>query len=112
MSTSLDRGYKSLGEVTKFPLLHALNSAIIHREAHAVLPSGAKVKTKLMGHPHKLYAIDYDGLRYVSQNPATNSQFALRARRGAKIVWVIRLRDNQYLGFIENGTVYHKKETP
>lgn len=110
MSASLDRRYESLGDTRKFPLIHAINSAIIHKEAQAVLPSGAKVRIKLMGHPRKLYAIDYEGLRYVDQNPATNSQFALRVRRGAKIVWVIRLRDNQYTGYIENGQIFKKKE--
>lgn len=110
MSASLDRRYECLGDVSKYPLLHAINSAIVHKEAQAVLPSGAKVKVKLMGHPHKLYAIDHAGIRYVEQNCATNSQFALRARRGAKIVWVIRLRDNQYLGYTESGKVFKKKD--
>lgn len=110
MSTSLDRRYECLGDTSKFPLIHAINFAIIHKQEYAVLPSGAKVKTKIMGHPRKLYAIDYDGLRYVQQNPATNSQFALRARRGANIVWVIRLKDNMYTGFIEDEQIFKKKD--
>ena len=112
MSASLARSYECLGDTSKFPLLHAIYEAIVHKEAQAVLPSGAKVRVKLMGHPRKLYAIDHEGIRYVEQNLNTNSQFALRARRGAKIVWVIRLRDNQYTGYIETGIVYRKKETP
>lgn len=110
MSASLDRRFECLGDTSKFPLIHAINSAIIHKEAHVVLPSGAKVRMKVMGHPRKLYAIDHEGIRYVEQNQATNSQFALRARRGAKIVWVIRLKDNQYVGFIEDGVAYKKKD--
>lgn len=110
MSASLDRRFECLGDTEKFPLLHSIYGAIIHREAQAVLPGGAKVRTKIMGHPRKLYAVDYDGIRYVEQNPATNSQFAHRARKGAKIAWVIRLKDNQYIGYIEDGQVFKKKE--
>ena len=110
MSASLDRRYECLGDTGKFPLIHAINFAIIHKQEHAVLPSGAKVRTRIMGHPHKLYAIDYDGIRYVAQNLSTNSQFARRARGGAQIVWAIRLRDNQYIGFIEDGKIYKKRE--
>lgn len=110
MSASLDRRYECLGDTSKFPLVHAINSAIIYKEAHVVLPSGGKVRMKLMGQPRKLYAVDHEGLRYVEQNLSSNSQFALRARRGAKIVWVIRLKDNQYVGYIEDGQIFKKKE--
>lgn len=110
--TQISRGFRCLGDVNKFAELKAIYQAIVHQEAEARLPSGAKVRTKVMGHPRKLYAIDYNGIRYVQQNTSTNSQYALRARRGAKIVWIIRLKDNQYLGYCENGITYRKGETP
>lgn len=100
--------FQPLGDVSKFKELDAIYRAITNHDAVAVLPSGAKVRTKIMGHPRKLFAIDHAGIRYVEQNPATTSQYALRARRGAKIIWIIRLKSNQYMGYIEDGQVFQK----
>jgi len=52
--------------------------------------------------------LDHDGVRYIEQNPNSNSQYGRRARAGAKIMWVIRLRDNAWLGYVEDGKVYTK----
>ena len=52
--------------------------------------------------------IDHEGLRYIEQNPRSSSEYARRARNGAKIMWVIRTRDDRWLGYVEDGKVYLK----
>ena len=55
-----------------------------------------------------LWHVDHQGLRYIQQNPRSNSVYAKRAQDGAKIVWVIRLRDNQYIGCVDEGRIWRK----
>jgi hypothetical protein len=57
-----------------------------------------------------LYYLDFMGIRYVEQNPNTQSAYASRAREGSQIVWIIRLRDDRYLGRVEDGEVFMKPE--
>lgn len=54
----------------------------------------------------RLQFVDFRGVRFVEQNPNTQSAYASRARQGAVIVWMIRLIDNVFLGCIEDGTVH------
>jgi hypothetical protein len=113
--------WKNKGPVGQFAELEAISSAIFSRKASFTLPNGTRVQTKLF--KGSLYAVDHAGIRYVEQNPNTASEYAHRAREGARILWVIKTHskvtdaagkvqlvscDNEWLGRIENGTVYMK----
>lgn len=45
------------------------------------------------------------GFIYLTQNPNKNSQFGQKARQGSQIVWVIRDKDNEYVGRVIDGVV-------
>jgi hypothetical protein len=46
--------------------------------------------------------------RIIVQNPRTQSRFALMARAGRKVVWIIDISSNKWLGHYEDG-VWHPK---
>lgn len=104
---------KNLGSVGKFPELSKIYHAIAFgKVGDTVFPPnppalGLKVD---QFHGKKLNYVDWKGVRYVQQNPNTQSAYAARARQGSRIVWVIRLRDGAYMGCIENGEVFLKGE--
>jgi hypothetical protein len=100
------QGYRNLGNVSRFPEIAAIYGAILGRLMHFMLPDGRRIRTKIMGAPERLVVVDHQGLRYVEQNLRTKSEYAKRAREGARIVWVIRGRDNAWLGRIEDGNVW------
>lgn len=107
MATQQAFGYRNLGSVEKFSDLRHIYEAIVERKQMFVLSGGTSLQTKRFK-GGKLFAVDYNGIRYVEQNPATYSAYAKRAQDGAKIVWAIRLKGNQYLGYIEDGIVHMK----
>ncbi len=50
-------------------------------------------------------AVDYQGYRYLTQNPKTGSTYARMARTGRRISWVIDLASNQWIARIIDGTL-------
>lgn len=96
---------QGLGHVSQFPQLLALWLAITQHRPEVRFPDGTCLATRRFKEG-KLFGIDYQGKRYVEQNPETHSAYAARARRGSKIVWVIDLRTNQYLGRIDEEQVH------
>ena len=102
----------SIGPVSKYPDLAAIYEAVTsHRHYYTTIQptprtaAGTRVFTRSFA-GGKVIGLDHEGLRYVEQNVCTNSQFAAKAREGAKIMWVIDLRTNHYLGRVEDGVVY------
>jgi hypothetical protein len=101
-----------LGNVDQFPELAAIVGAIFSKVRFFSLPSGARVSTKVMA-GGACIGVDHEGIRYVEQNPNKTSPEAARARKGARIVWVIRTHDaqgkplepNQWIGKVEDGIV-------
>ena len=109
------QGYQNVGSIDKYPLLQAIGGAIFSKTMFFSLPNGTRLRTKLF--KGKLFAVEYEGIRYVEQNTHTQSAYAARAREGARIVWIIRIlrRDhvnwvpcNEWLGRIEDGIVWKK----
>ena len=114
------RNFKRAGRVEKFPELEAIADAIFTKKMHFQLPDGTRLRTKLF--KGALFAVDYNGVRYVEQNPKTSSAYAQRAReQSARIFWVIRTHrkvvdaagteqyvecSEQWLGYVENGEVF------
>lgn len=112
--------FKPSGRVENFPELCAIADAIFTKKRSFQLPDGTRLRTKLF--KGTLYAVDHNGVRYVEQNPNTNSAYALRARDySARIFWVIRTHRRcadaagtehyvpcveQWLGYVEDGRVY------
>lgn len=112
---------KSIGRLERFPELEAIADAIFSHKMHFSLPNGTRLRTKLF--KGVLFAVDYNGVRYVEQNPKTSSAYASRARHGARILWVIKTHQkaidaggkeyfvschNEWLGRVEDGVVYMK----
>lgn len=112
---------KNIGRLEKFPELEAIVDAIFSRKLHFTTPNGTRLRTRLF--KGVLFAVDYNGRRYVEQNPKTNSIYAERARSGAHILWVIKTHEkaidatgkeyfvpckNQWLGRVEDGIVHMK----
>lgn len=102
-----------LGNVDRYPELAAIVEAILSRVRYFSVPNGTRLQTKIMGNA-ACFGVDYQGLRYIEQNPATKSDEARRARAGAKIVWVIRtyntitgapLTKHLWVGKVEDGMV-------
>lgn len=109
------QGYRNLGSVSQFGTLQAICGAIFSRTTYFSLPDSTRLRTKLF--KRSLFAVEHEGMRYVEQNPKTQSAYAARARDGARIVWVIRIArkiDNQWVtcndwvGRIEDGVVWMK----
>jgi hypothetical protein len=122
-STQTDaQGYRNVGSVGQFPELQAICGAIFSRVMFFSLPDGTRLRTKLF--KGTLFAVEHEGLRYVEQNPRTQSAYAKRARAGARILWVIRIARqigdgsqerplswvscNEWLGRIEDGLIWRK----
>jgi len=95
---------QELGAVSRFPELCQIYQAIVNKQKFWAF--GGQAREVGLFHEKNLRYVDHNGIRYVEQNPNSQSAYADRARRGAKIVWCIRLSDNQYVGRIENGVVY------
>ena len=55
-----------------------------------------------------LRGFDIENWRYIEQNPAKSSKFGLRAKKGAKIMWIIRTTDNFWAGRVEDEILYRK----
>jgi len=55
-----------------------------------------------------LRGFDINKWRYIEQNPAKSSEFGLRAKKGAKIMWIIRTTDNFWAGRVEDEILYRK----
>lgn len=96
---------KNIGHVSQFPELHAIWMAVMHHKNQTELPDRTRVSTRRFK-GGKIFGIDHAGKRYIEQNPETHSAYAERARRGSKIMWVIDLNTNQYLGRIDEEVVF------
>ena len=96
-------GFTRQGRLEEFPILKRIAHGIFQGEAWVEL-GGERVYTKRMAN-NTITGLDYKGVRYVEQNPASGSQYALRARNGEQIIWVI-LNKGGYIGRIENGLVF------
>lgn len=55
---------------------------------------------------------DVGNLLFIEQNPKKESEWALRARKGAKILWVIDTKWNKYLVRVEDGKIIRLKNEP
>ena len=95
---------QAVGNISQFPELRQIYQAICNRQKYWAF-DGKKHQVGWFRNKN-LYYVDHNGKRYVEQNPASSSVYAKRAQEGVKIVWVIRLEDNKYLGRIEKGVVY------
>ncbi len=110
-----EQGFRNLGSVSQFLALQAIVGAIFSRAMYFSLPDGTRLRTKLF--KGSLFAVEHEGMRYVEQNLNTRSAYAERAKKGARIVWVIRtykkvgeewIPCNEWLGRIEDGNVWRK----
>lgn len=107
---------KHIGTTDDYPYLKAIFHAITSGQEGDVVGVQPAVKVGRYRNKNLRY-VEYQSdpvqplLLFVEQNPNTNSAYAARARQGAKIVWVIRKHDNEYLGRIEDGQVYRKDQT-
>lgn len=113
---------KKRGRVEQFPELCAIADAIFTKKMHFQLPDGTRLRTRLF--KGTLFAVDYNGVRYVEQNPRTDSAYAQRVRDSqARILWVIRTHQkvmdaagteqwvpcqDEWLGRVEDGEVFMK----
>lgn len=99
---------QDVGHLNQFPELNAIVWTIFRRQYLPVqLPDGNIIKAKCFS-GKDLWYVDYEGSRYVEQNPKTGSSYAKKAQAGAKIVWVIRKGDGYYLGCVEGNRVFMK----
>lgn len=100
---------KLIGAVEQYPALQAIYEALTSGKRGDEIDVGlpTKLRVGFFNHSQCRY-VDMGAHRYVEQNKSTRSQYAARARKGAKIVWVIRLRDNRYMGCIEDGSIFEK----
>jgi len=48
---------------------------------------------------------DVGNLLFIEQNPRKTTEWAERARKGAKIMWVIDTKFNRYLARVEDGKI-------
>lgn len=55
---------------------------------------------------------DVGNLLFIEQNPKKTTEWAARARKGAKILWVIDTKWNKYLVRVENGKITKLKNDP
>lgn len=97
---------KNLGSVSQYPLLQKIYSAVCG-DGKNFTYDGKTIKVGKFVNKNLFY-VEMDGLRYVQQNPNSQSAYALRARRGVKIMWIIRLSDDVFMGRVENDTVFKK----
>jgi hypothetical protein len=95
-------GFIRQGMLEEYPILNQIANAIFSPTAKHVDLNGERVYLKQMAN-NTIKGLDYKGLRYVEQNPASGSPYALKAQAGEKIIWVIQ---GSYIGRIENGVVW------
>ncbi len=96
-------GFVRQGRLEDFPILNKISNAIFQKAAHVDI-DGERIYTKPMSN-NTIVGLDHKGVRYVEQNPASGSQYAVRARSGEKIIWVMQ-NPGGYIGRIENGVVW------
>jgi hypothetical protein len=74
----------------------------------ALFEGKEEVKVNGQSYPIKTYSpsgvkhVDISNYRYLEQNPTKNSHWAEKARKGHKIMWI--LKDWEYIGLVHNGT--------
>lgn len=116
LNSTTSFGYSRVGLLGDFVELQVICGAIFSKEKVFSLPDGTRLKTKIF--KNSLLAVEHKGLRYVEQNPNTQSAYAARARGGSQIVWIIRvvrkvdghwIECNEWLGRVEDGSVWMKK---
>ncbi len=69
-------------------------------------------KTFLLRKTDGLRRYDVGNLLFIEQNPKKESEWAVRARKGAKILWVIDTKWNKYLVRVEDGKIIRLKNEP
>jgi len=52
-----------------------------------------------------LKRFDVGNLLFIEQNPKKKTEWATRARKGAKIMWIIDTKFNRYLVRVEDGKI-------
>jgi len=93
-----------IGSVADFAVLKEIYRAVMEHRAFAQI-NGTTVFTRRFA-GGTIFGMDYQNRRYIEQNPKTSSQYAVRARRGEKIMWCISLTEDAYLGRVDEGIVY------
>lgn len=114
------RGWVLQGPMEQWVAVRAIFGAIFSRAPFVEFGPGQKLPVQRFRNGTVL-GVEYKGSLYVEQNPATGSTFAARARRGEKIIWVIRVRKeidvggrkqmvktNEYVGRIDKDGVWKK----
>jgi hypothetical protein len=101
---------RDVGPLSEFPELSEIVGAIFNRQFLQVRLSNGQIIKASSFQPKNLWYVDHNGMRYVEQNPNSKSEYADRARSGARIIWVIRKSDNQYLGRVDGDRVFAKPE--
>ena len=93
-----------IGSVADFAVLKEIYRAVMEHRAFAQI-NGTTVFTRRFA-GGTIFGMDYQNRRYIEQNPKTSSQYAVQARSGVKIMWVIDLKFNEYLGRVDEGIVW------
>lgn len=96
-------GFIRQGALDEFPTLKRIANAVFQGDASVEL-GGERVYTKRMANG-TITGLDHKGIRYVEQNPESGSSYALRAKSGEQIMWVMRTGGG-YIGRVENGIVW------
>lgn len=88
-----------------------INPMEIEMSASKIFPLLFSAATKIFGHNITTYAngkvrsVDIDNIRFLTQNPDKNNIYGERARKGERIMWVIKLTpgssEGMYLGRVE-----------
>lgn len=60
--------------------------------------------------PAKYRSVNIAGYRFITQNPDKDSKFGRLAQAGVQITWIIRLRDNAWIGKVMDGVLTVLKE--
>lgn len=74
-------------------------SAIFNNKKE-VLVKGKNLKRKLI---QGLRAFETNAFIFIEQNPRKRSRYAVMAKKGKKIMWVIRKKDSRYKGVVMDG---------
>lgn len=96
-------GFIRQGRLEEFPVLNHIANAIFAGRNFVEL-DGERIYTKRMANG-TITGLDHKGVRYVEQNPASGSPYAMRARQGERIMWVMR-QNGGYIGRVDNGVVW------
>ena len=73
-------------------------SDMLHRNESAILG-----KPTLSFKEGSVRAVDLMGYRFITQNPQKETRWGLMARDGARITWVVKETDKQYVGRVVDG---------